>query len=158
MVGGMLGGGRWAGRKWRGRGAESANASLGRPLHKFCKSVIQISQKALPFFGYESVTAFRQAPSSQNMVYEAFLYYLPKNGKNSLPKSGYEFVTEKRQAFSWISICGLPKHGYGFVTEKRQTWLRTGADRPRRNASKEGSPAGHIRPARSAVNAFRRAP
>ena len=83
---GVEGGGRGEGGEG-GRG-ESANASLGRPLHKFCKSIIKISQKALPFFGYESVTAFRQAPSSQNMVYEAFLYYLPKNGKNSLPKSG----------------------------------------------------------------------
>ena len=74
------------------------------------------------------------------MVYEVFLYYLPKSGKNSLPKSGYEFVTEKRQAFSWISICGLPKNGYGFVTEKRQTWLRIGGGRPRHSATKEGSP------------------
>ena len=84
------------------------------------------------------------------MVYEAFLYYLPK--------SGYEFVTEKRQAFSWISICGLPKSGYGSVTEKRQTWLRIGGDRSRRSATREGSPVGPIRPARSAVNAIRRAP
>ena len=82
-----------------GRMGWAAIAYLGCQLHKFGRSLIQISQKALPFFGYESVTAFRQAPSSQDMVYEAFLYYLPKSGKNSLPKSSYEFVTEKRQSF-----------------------------------------------------------
>ena len=44
------------------RGGGAAIAFLGRQLHKFGRSLIQISQKALPFFGYESVTAFRQAP------------------------------------------------------------------------------------------------
>ena len=143
---------------WPRGGDARGDGVRGVRFTNFAKSVIQISQKALPFFGYESVTAFRQAPSSQNMVYEAFLYYLPTNGKNSLPTSGYEFVTEKRQAFSWISICGLPKHGYGLVTERRETWLCTSADRPRRTASREGPPAGPVRPARSAANAIRRAP